>query len=463
MSIPPSSDTDRPGVSVVMPFAGSRAEAEAALSALAALRTGPADELILVDNGGSLRDPLAGSLREPGGAGHAGVIVVRAEGERSPAHARNVGAAHAVRDWILFLDADCHAGADLLDRFLSEPIADDVGALAGAVVPAPGAVSFAARYGAARSFLNQDAHLAHGYMPRAVAANLLVRRAAFEAVGGFYEGVRAAEDTDFSWRLQRAGWRLAARPQARVEHSYRTTVRALRRQWRGYAAGRAWLARRYDGFAPEPALFRAAGRVVHLRGPRRSPAAPPPAVAPPRPAPLVGPSRLERGGFLALDALLGVEELAGFALSNRPHRDGTAAGAVNVVLVAERFPAKGDPLADFALTLAGARIEAAARPEALEWRAASDLRVDYREDDGAGERLVALIRLAVRHPWRCMWDLALGSRRRSSVSAPGLAAIAPAVIRLLQDDDARVLALGTDDARAVAARLAHLAGRRLDA
>jgi GT2 family glycosyltransferase len=457
MSIPPGSDAGRPAVSVVMPFAGSRAEGEAALSALAALRTGPEDELILVDNGGSLRDPL----REPGTGDRADVTVIRAEGERSPAHARNVGAGHAGRDWILFLGADCHAPADLLDRFLSEPVADDIGALAGAVAPAPGAVSFAARYGAARSFLNQDAHLAHGYLPRAVAANLLVRRAAFEAIGGFYEGVRAAEDTDFSWRLQRAGWRLGSRPQARVEHTYRTTVRALRRQWRGYAAGRAWLARRYDGFAPEPALVRAAGRVARRRGPRHSPAAAPsgatsPGAAPLSAAPSGGPGRLERGGFLALDALLGVEELAGLALSNRPHRDGHDAGTVSVVLVAERFPAKGDPLADFALTLAGARVEAAARPEALEWRAASDLRVDYREDDGAGERLVALIGLAVRHPWRCARDLAVRSRRR-------LAAIAPAVMRLLHDDGARVLALGAADARAVAARMARLAGRRLDA
>src|ERR1019366_7475177 len=92
------------------------------------------------------------------------------------------------------------------------------------------------------------AHLAHSYSPRALAANLMVQREAFEQIGGFYEGLRAAEDTDFSWRLHAAGWRLDFCPEARVQHRYRTTVRELRRQWRGYAAGRAWLARLYEGF-----------------------------------------------------------------------------------------------------------------------------------------------------------------------------------------------------------------------
>jgi hypothetical protein len=431
--------SDRPPVSVVMPFAGSRGEAEVALSALGALSVGGGDERILVDNTGIA--PAA-----------EGVRIVRAPGERSPAHARNVGAAQAGGEWILFLDADCRAPADLVDRYLAAPVADDVGALAGAVAPAAGAETFAARYGAARSFLDQDAHLAHGYMPRAVAANLLVRRTAFEAIGGFYEGVRAAEDTDFSWRLQRAGWRLESRPRARVEHTYRASVGALRRQWRGYAAGRAWLARRYDGFEPEPALARAAGRVIGRR--RRVPAPGRPSARPsgaPRP-------RLERGGFLALDALLGVEELAGLALSNRPARTDAGAVSVRVVLVADRFPAQGDPLADLALTLADARVEAASRPEVMEWRAVRELRVSYREDDGAGERLVGVVRLVARHPLRALWDVAV----RQGPGAPGLAAIAPAVHRLQRDHGARVLALGTADAHAVAARLARLAGRRLD-
>ncbi len=275
----------RPAVSVVMPFAGSRAEAETALGALHTLNTGPDDQLILADNSG-----VAPADDR--------VTVVSATGEQSPSHARNTGAMRATCDWILFLDADCRAPADLLDLFFHIPPEGTVGALAGAVIPAGGGGGgVAVRYGAAKSFLDQDAHLAHPFMPRAVAANLLVRREAFEAIGGFYEGVRAAEDTDFSWRLQRAGWRLEGRPAAAVEHRYRTTVRALRRQWRGYAAGRAWLGRRYDGFAPQPAVARARrvlrrrstdhpttarprsgrprGRAVRPSAPRRAPPASP--------------------------------------------------------------------------------------------------------------------------------------------------------------------------------------------
>jgi GT2 family glycosyltransferase len=438
----------RPGVSVVMPFAGSPADAAAALAALRALDARPGDELILADNVDTV----------PSGDDD-GVRVVRVAGERSPSHARNAGAECAGCDWILFLDADCRAPADLLDRFFAEPVAAEVGALAGAVVAASGASGLAERYGAARSFLDQDAHLAHPYLPRAVAANLLVRREAFDAIGGFYEGVRAAEDTDFSWRLQRAGWTLAGRPGAAVEHRYRTTVRALRRQWRGYAAGRAWLARRYRDFEPEPALTRAARRALHPRG--AGGADTPDAAADPRPssAPsrVTPPGRRHQGAFLALDALLGVEELAGFVLSNRP-RGGRSSpgGPTRVVLVADRFPARDDPLTDFALSLAGARVEAAARPEASAPQVARRLAIHYREDDGMLARVAGLARVVVRHPLRCADD-----RLRRGPDAPRLAAIAPAVTRLERDHGARVHALGGGDSRAVAHRLARLAGRTL--
>jgi GT2 family glycosyltransferase len=272
-----------------MPFAGDAAAARAAVDALRSLELHDGDELILSDNSGTAIQ-------------RADVTVVRATGESSPAHARNVGAARAGRDWILFLDADVEPDPALIDAYFSTPVGDRVGALAGMVVPAAGGSSIAERYGAAKNFLGQDAHLAHPYRPRAVAANLLVRRAAFEQLGGFAEGVRAGEDTDFSWRLQEAGWLLEPRP-ATVAHRYRATVRELRRQWRGYAAGRAWLARTYPDFRPEPALVRMLRRRPENDG-RQGPAR----------------SFHDRLLFLALDVILGFEELVGLRMSNRVRR-----------------------------------------------------------------------------------------------------------------------------------------------
>lgn len=429
----------RPEISVVMPFAGDEYAASAAIDVLLALDLRAGDELILADNSG-----LA--------VARGGVAVIRAIGERSPAHARNAGAARAHGEWILFLDADCRAPRWLLDAYFRAPVADDVGALAGEVVPLLDGDTLVSRYGSARGFLSQQAHLNHPYRPRAVAANLLVRRAAFEQVGGFYEGVRAAEDTDFSWRLQQAGWNLELRHGAVVEHRYRATLGELRRQWRGYAAGRAWLARRYDGFEPQPAVRRALGRGLART---HRPSASGVSAALERGAPAVSAGRLERGRYLALDALLSADELAGLVLSNRPARRPRT--AADVVVVADRFPARGDPLVEFARALDGARVEAAARPESPDLELAGALHIDYREDDGIAARAAALIALIVRHPARSVADVL--SRRAGE---PSLSALAPSVRRLAHDGRARVHVLGGSETRVTARRIARLAGRPVD-
>jgi Glycosyl transferase family group 2 len=457
-------------VSVVMPFAGSLDAARAAVEALGRLRVLDGDELLLADNAGVLASARGGlELRASTGTV---VAIAGASREQSPAHARNAGAAAAspASEWILFLDADTVAPADLLDRYFAEPIADDVGAVAGGIAAAPVAPSagIVARYGAHKNFLDAGAHLAHPFMPRAAAANLLVRRAAFDAVGGFFEGLRAAEDTDFSWRLQRAGWTLAGRPCAAVEHRYRESLSDLRRQWRGYAAGRAWLGRRYDGFAPQPALWRVAGNTVRRAGSR----APDPPGSPPLPP------RHERQGdndrqvkansqptsvaahdrvlFPALDAILGVEELIGFTLSNRPAAPppGDVWPAQGVV-VADRFPAERTDAAVGLAHPGPVRIEAGGRAD----RAAElppDVTVRYREDDGPVDRTRALATLVGRGPGRM---LAAAAR---DAGAPSLAVLAPAARRLLAEPAATLGALSDDPVgQATARRLGRMAGREL--
>ncbi|HEX3617155.1 MAG TPA: glycosyltransferase family 2 protein [Solirubrobacteraceae bacterium] len=294
----------RPGVSVVVPFAGTAEQARAVLAMLGALDTRPDDQLIIADNSGTV-------------GMHAGVTVVRAPGEASAAHSRNAGAAYVNNDWILFLDADVIAPADLLDSFFAEPIDARRGAVTGDIAGIPDTRTLAARYGTARNFLGQRSHVNNPLRPRASSANLLVRRAAFEQVGGYTEGIWAGEDTDFTWRLQAAGWTLGFNEHAVVEHAYRTSLRALGRQWRGYAAGARWLSQQYPDFKPDPGLNRGlrlllkrfgigAGVAFRADG-RSSPSA----------------ARLGRGErlqFLFVQVYLGIEEQIGLRMSNAVKR-----------------------------------------------------------------------------------------------------------------------------------------------
>ena len=314
---------NRPAVSVVVPFAGTREQAAAVLRMLDGLHTRPDDELILADNSGT-----AGASGAVAGAADAGgrVKVVRAAGEASASRARNAGAAAAGNDWLLFLDSDVIAPAGLLDSFFAlGPIPERAGAVTGDIAGIPDTRTLASRYGTARNFLGQRSHVNNPYRPRASSANLLVRRAAFDEIGGYTEGIWAAEDTDFTWRLQDVGWTLEFNERAVVQHAYRRTLRELGRQWRGYAAGARWLAERYPDFKPDPGLNRGVrlilkrfgiGPGVEFRADGRSTAS------------SAGLTRTERAQFLFVQCYLAIEEQIGLRMSNavKPPPGGTGPG-----------------------------------------------------------------------------------------------------------------------------------------
>jgi GT2 family glycosyltransferase len=297
----------RPAVTVVVPFAGTQQDARAVFSMLRALETSSADELIVADNSATAPPPDAPA------ADQAPLRVVPAPGEASASHARNAGAAAANNDWLLFLDSDVVAPADLLDSFFATAIDERVGAMTGDIAGIPDTRTLASRYGTARNFLGQRSHVNNPFRPRASSANLLVRRAAFEQVGGYTEGIWAAEDTDFTWRLQAAGWTLAFNEQAVVQHAYRTTLRELGRQWRGYAAGARWLSEHYPDFKLDPGLNRGVrlllarvgiGEGLAFRADGRSAAS------------SAALTRGERLQFMFVQIYLALEEQVGLRMSN---------------------------------------------------------------------------------------------------------------------------------------------------
>ncbi|MGI8802058.1 MAG: glycosyltransferase [Solirubrobacteraceae bacterium] len=243
--------------SVIVPFAGAQSDMEEMVDRLGALDLRPGDEAVLVDNRAR---PVA-----PGRPPPPGVRVLAAADRPSSWYARDVGAAAAAGEWLVFIDADTRPDPELLQRYFDPPPGPRVGVLAGGVRDWDTAATACSRYVSARAKMDQSVTLAHAYRPYAQTANCAVRRSAFEAVGGFAReaGSSAAGDADLCWRLQEAGWLLESRPEAAVDHENRVRFRDLFGQLARHGAGLAWLEQRYPGSVPLPRARSLVGRVPH--------------------------------------------------------------------------------------------------------------------------------------------------------------------------------------------------------
>jgi GT2 family glycosyltransferase len=104
-------------------------------------------------------------------------------------------------------------------------------------------------------------------VPWAIAALLLVRRAAWEDAGGFDERQwMYAEDLDLGWRLRRAGWKTRYEPRAVVHHRSAASTAARwgdERRVRWQRATYAWVLRRLGAVSLRAvALLNVLGAVV---------------------------------------------------------------------------------------------------------------------------------------------------------------------------------------------------------
>jgi glycosyltransferase involved in cell wall biosynthesis len=166
--------------------------------------------------------------------------VVDASGRKGINHARNVGAAGARGDFIIYCDADdvatpgwlaamVEAGrsSDLVGGFLERQTLNDSSAVAW-------------RF----SYPTDSLPKSLGFLPYAEGANVGVRADVLRALRGWNEDYDVScDDVEFCWRAQLAGYRLGFAPRAVMLYRYRPKLRAFARQAYRYGFGETRLYR----------------------------------------------------------------------------------------------------------------------------------------------------------------------------------------------------------------------------
>src|SRR5215217_7628534 len=181
-------------------------------------------ELIVVDNGST--DRTAEILR-------AAPVRYLLETRRGVARARNLGIQASLGEIVVFTDVDCLVTKEWLKALVAGFGDDQVGAVAGEILPFPPSTG-AERYAAKIRHLSPQRYLTRPQLPFAVTANLAFRREVFQRVGLLDpESPRGGESTDFCTRfLRHTGQRIEFAPRAVVFHRHRSTARELfRQQW----------------------------------------------------------------------------------------------------------------------------------------------------------------------------------------------------------------------------------------
>jgi len=210
-----------PRVSIIIPVKDRADDLRTCLTSLSSLDY-PSDrlEILVVDDGS--RDATPEVARELG----ARLIASGAVGG-GPALARNKGAMVASGEILAFIDSDCSAAedwlADLIPAFNDEKLA-----AVGGWVDGMHQGSALDRYEAVMSSLNLGRREMAGgaggdtfYLP---SCNLLLRRDAFIAAGGFRTELQVGEDVDLTWRLRDAGWTIRYLPCGTVYHAHRSRL-----------------------------------------------------------------------------------------------------------------------------------------------------------------------------------------------------------------------------------------------
>jgi GT2 family glycosyltransferase len=134
-----------------------------------------------------------------------------------PGEARNIGAAAAAGDYLLFIDDDCEPAPDWIEQNIRELEQPAIGAVGGQIA------------GKSKAFFAQCVDFSSFAFSQVnkrmetpvCSASLAVKRQAYESAQGFSEELRSGEDIDFCYRLIKMGYTTVYQPAVKVLHNHR--------------------------------------------------------------------------------------------------------------------------------------------------------------------------------------------------------------------------------------------------
>jgi len=262
---PPLPPAIWPGISIIIPTRNRKGQLERCMRSLVDVKyPNSCMEVIVVDDASTSEvSPFLQPFREEFEARGIRMQIIRNAEQQGVAACRNTGARAAQFEVLAYIDSDCVASPSWLVELAPVLQDESVGAIGG-MIRAYERESMLGRYEDVRSslFMGMQAQQMRleGPLMYLATANLLVRKALWEEVGGFAP-LTFGEDVDFCRRMLAGGSRIVYVPRGLVYHDYRTRLWSFLSIRASYASAEAALLQRHPNerrilvLPPEQATF----------------------------------------------------------------------------------------------------------------------------------------------------------------------------------------------------------------
>jgi len=153
-----------------------------------------------------------------------GINYIHLSEKTDPGTARNIGLKESNGDIILFIDSDCIANKNWIEKMVTQHETSDYAAVGGSVVNGndpSSKIAWAGYMAEFREFIPQQKEKEVSHIPT---CNISYKRKYLEELGGFNPNFYPQEDLDFNYRLYRIGGKIFFNPQIQVAHNHRTQI-----------------------------------------------------------------------------------------------------------------------------------------------------------------------------------------------------------------------------------------------